>query len=66
MSLQALVAMLVLCGKVLRVASSQRVRAGNGCRKGWEELHMVGIPRARGCSQVCLRWGTGLAQAQPL
>lgn len=37
-----------------------------GAGRAGEGLCMVGMPRAGGCSQVCLRWGTGLAQAQPL
>lgn len=67
MPIQALLAMLVLWGKGPRVASAQGVEAGKGCRKGWHP--MAGMPRAGkrwGCSQVCLRWGMGLAQAEPL
>lgn len=56
---QALVAMLVLWGQVLRVASSQGVRAGNGCRKGWGRAAHGGDAKGWGLQPGLSQMGNG-------
>lgn len=65
MPVQALLAMLVLWEKGLRVASWLSVRAGNECRKGWGRAVHGGDAKGwglqPGLSQMGNGTGTGLA-----